>query len=144
MNLDQPSLRVATADDAPRILTLMKESAAALFPRFYDARQTASAVRHVAQVDPMLIDDGTYDVHGGRPVRSSRAVDGAGGTSCSTPVRRGGSRRRRLLDPATRAGPDPGDVRPRGLDPAWSRTSHLDRLCPIALPCAPRGSPSSH
>lgn len=62
MNLDQPSLRVATADDAPRILTLMKESAAALFPRFYDARQTASAVRHVAQVDPMLLEDGTYFV----------------------------------------------------------------------------------
>ena len=58
--IDQPSLRVATADDAARILTLMKESAAALFPRFYDARQTASAVRHVAQVDRMLLEDGTF------------------------------------------------------------------------------------
>jgi GNAT superfamily N-acetyltransferase len=62
MPLDQPTLRVATADDAPRILALMKESAAALFPRFYDARQTASAVEHVAQIDRALLDDGTYFV----------------------------------------------------------------------------------
>jgi GNAT superfamily N-acetyltransferase len=40
----------------------MKESAAALFPRFYDARQSASAVRYVAQVDPMLLEDRTYFV----------------------------------------------------------------------------------
>ena len=35
---------------------------AELFPRFYDARQSASAVRYVAQVDPMLLEDGTYFV----------------------------------------------------------------------------------
>jgi hypothetical protein len=31
-----------------------------LFPRFYEERQAESAVRHVAQVDPMLLADGTY------------------------------------------------------------------------------------
>ena len=41
---------------------LMKESAAALFPLFYDDRQSASAVRYVAQVDPMLLADRTYFV----------------------------------------------------------------------------------
>lgn len=40
----------------------MKESAAAIFPRYYDERQTASAVRYVAQVDPILLADGTYFV----------------------------------------------------------------------------------
>jgi GNAT superfamily N-acetyltransferase len=40
----------------------MKESTAALFPHFYDERQTASAVRHVAVVDSMLLEDGTYFV----------------------------------------------------------------------------------
>ena len=98
MNLDQPSLRVATADDAPRILTLMKESAAALFPRFYDARQTASAVRHVAQVDPMLLEDGTYFV-----LESGGELIACGGWS----------RRDKLY---TGAGDSSGDG--RALDPA--------------------------
>ena len=31
-------------------------------PAFYDERQSASAVRYVAQVDPMLLADGTYFV----------------------------------------------------------------------------------
>ena len=54
------TLRVATLADAPRIDALMKDSAAAIFPSFYDATQTASAVRYVAQVDPDLLVDGTY------------------------------------------------------------------------------------
>jgi GNAT superfamily N-acetyltransferase len=62
MSLGQPALRVATTDDASAVEALMKESTAALFPLFYDDEQTASAVEHVAQIDPMLLKDGTYFV----------------------------------------------------------------------------------
>jgi GNAT superfamily N-acetyltransferase len=60
--LAKPVLRIAAPADASRIEVLMKESTAALFPHFYDERQTASAVRHVAVVDSMLLEDGTYFV----------------------------------------------------------------------------------
>jgi len=62
MSRAEPVLRVATLEDAQRVDALIKESAAAIFPRYYDQRATASAVRHVAQVDPILIADGTYFV----------------------------------------------------------------------------------
>jgi GNAT superfamily N-acetyltransferase len=55
-------LRVATRADHAAIDALMKESAAALFPGFYGADEAASAVRYVAQVDPLLLADGTYFV----------------------------------------------------------------------------------
>lgn len=55
-------LRVATTGDAPRVESLMKESIAVLFPRYYDAPQSASAVRHVAVIDEQLLADGTYFV----------------------------------------------------------------------------------
>jgi GNAT superfamily N-acetyltransferase len=54
-----PTLRVATLADAARIDALMKASAAAIFPAYYDAAQTASAIRYVARVDPDLLVDGT-------------------------------------------------------------------------------------
>jgi GNAT superfamily N-acetyltransferase len=57
-----PVLRVATVDDESAVETLMKESAAALFPRFYEERQSASGVRYVAEVDRTLLEDGTYYV----------------------------------------------------------------------------------
>ena len=60
MGLKEPVLRIATLDDEAAVDALMKESAAALFPRFYDAQQAPSAVRYVAQVDPILLADGTY------------------------------------------------------------------------------------
>ena len=56
----QPTLRVAEPDDRSAIDVLMQQSAAVLFPRFYDARQTESAVRYVARADPLLLADGTY------------------------------------------------------------------------------------
>jgi GNAT superfamily N-acetyltransferase len=62
VNVDQPVLRVATPNDAVRIEALMKESTASLFPSFYNDEQTASAVRYVAEIDPMLLEDGTYFV----------------------------------------------------------------------------------
>src|SRR5262249_13489865 len=62
MDRPEPVLRIATPADAPRVEALMKESAAAIFPRFYDERQSESAIRYVAEADPMLLADGTYFV----------------------------------------------------------------------------------
>jgi GNAT superfamily N-acetyltransferase len=55
-------LRIATPGDTERITALMAESVRALFPRYYDEQQTASAARHIARLDPQLLDDGTYFV----------------------------------------------------------------------------------
>jgi len=91
-------LRVAVAGDTARITELMAESVRALFPRCYDDRQTASAARYIARLDPQLVDDGTYFVveDGGRIVacggwsRRGRLYTGSG-------VHAGDDR---LLDPA--------------------------------------------
>ena len=111
----EPALRVATPADAAAIETLMKASAAALFPRFYDARQSGSAVRFVAQIDPVLLGDGTYFVleSGGEPVacggwsRRDRLYTGSGDTEGDA----------RLLDPAL----EPGRVRAMFVRPDWTR-----------------------
>ena len=58
----EPTLRTATPDDAQRIDALMKESVAAIFPLYYDEQQVASSIEHVAKVDPLLLQDGTYYV----------------------------------------------------------------------------------
>jgi GNAT superfamily N-acetyltransferase len=80
---------------------LMKESAAVLFPRFYDEQRAASAVRYVAQADPLLLRDGTYFVleAGGEMVgcggwsRRDRLYTGSGDAADDA----------RALDPATEA-----------------------------------------
>jgi len=110
-----PSLRVATPADAAAVEALMKASAAAIFAAYYDARQTASAVRYVAQADPMLLEDGTYFVlevgselvgcggwsRRGRPYMGSAAAPGDD----------------RLLDPET----EPAHVRAMFVRPDWTR-----------------------
>jgi GNAT superfamily N-acetyltransferase len=94
----EPALRIATTADAAAVNALMKASATALFPRFYDERQSKSAVRYVAEIDPLLLADGTYFVL----------------EADSEPVACGGwSRRDRLY---TGSGDADGDARP--LDPA--------------------------
>ena len=60
MERAQPTLRVATPADGPQVEALMKQSAAGLFPAYYDEHQTASAVQFVAHIDPALLEDGTY------------------------------------------------------------------------------------
>jgi GNAT superfamily N-acetyltransferase len=110
-----PALRLATPADEPAIDALMKASTAAFFPAFYDPRQTASSIEHIARPDPMLLADGTYFVLvvGGELV-------GCGGWS-----RRGrpymGSAAAldddRLLDPRTEA----AHVRAMFVRPDWSR-----------------------
>src|SRR5690242_18509489 len=59
---DDPVLRVATPADTGAVESLRSASASVLFPQFYDELQAASAVRFVAQVDPVLLEDGTYFV----------------------------------------------------------------------------------
>jgi len=98
MSSTEAVLRVATLDDADAIEALMKASAVALFPRSYDERQTASAVRYVAQVDRMLLEDGTYFV-----LEAGGEVVGCGGWS-------------RRDKPYTGSGDSEHDSRP--LDPA--------------------------
>jgi hypothetical protein len=52
-----PVLRAATVEDLDAIAALMRASVLAIFPGFYDERQTASAAVHIAHVDPMLVAD---------------------------------------------------------------------------------------
>ena len=95
------TLRVATHEDAAPIDALMKASAAAIFPEFYDAAQTASAVRYVAQVDPDLLVDGTYYV-----VEDGLEVVACGGWSRRGRVYMGSADAPgddRFLDPTTEA-----------------------------------------
>ncbi len=110
----EPALRVATTADAVAVEALMKASAAALFPRFYDERQAASAVRYVAVVDLDLLADGTYFVveHDGEPVA-------CGGWSRRDKLYTGGNAEgtARLLDPAT----EPARVRAMFVREDWIR-----------------------
>lgn len=62
MDRPEPVLRIATPDDAASVEALMKQSASALFPAYYDEKQTASAIRFVAHVDETLLADATYFV----------------------------------------------------------------------------------
>jgi GNAT superfamily N-acetyltransferase len=92
-------LRLALPGDAEAIDALMKTSIAAIFPAFYDARQTASSVIHVGSVDRTLIDDGTYFV-----IDEGDELIACGGWSRRDKLYTGsgpGSADARLLDAAT-------------------------------------------
>lgn len=96
-----PTLRVATPADAAEIDALMKASAAAIFPAFYDATRSASAARYVAQVDPALLEDGTYLV-----IEAGDEVVAGGGWSRRSRVYMGSADAPdddRFLDPASEA-----------------------------------------
>ena len=93
--------RPAVAADAEPIQALMRASARDLFPRFYDARQTASAVVHIAQLDMALIEDGTYFVH-----EANGEIVACGGWSRRAKLYSDGGALpgdERLLDPASEA-----------------------------------------
>jgi N-acetylglutamate synthase-like GNAT family acetyltransferase len=101
MGHDEPVLRVATVADEAAVERLMKESATILFPRFYDELGAASAVRHVAQADPLLLRDGTYFV-----LEAGTEMVACGGWSRRDRMYTGsgeGSDDARLLDPVTEA-----------------------------------------
>jgi GNAT superfamily N-acetyltransferase len=113
--VSSPILRIATEGDLDAIGELMRVSALELFPRFYDERQTASAVVHIAHVDPALVADGTYFVHdaGGEIVacggwsRRGRLYTGSGDQHGDD----------RLLDPRTEA----AHIRAMFVHPGWTR-----------------------
>ena len=108
-------LRVATLADAARIEALMKESAAVIFPRWYGEREAASAVEHVAVVDRMLLEDGTYFV-----LEAGGEIVACGGWSRRDRLYTGsgdGADDARLLDPAT----EPARVRAMFVRDDWTR-----------------------
>jgi len=112
---DSPRLRLATLGDADAIDALMKDSIQAIFPGFYDARQTESSIRFIGSVDRMLIEDGTYFVieAGSEPVacggwsRRDKLYTGSGDAAGDA----------RLLDPAT----EPARVRAMFTRGDWTR-----------------------
>jgi GNAT superfamily N-acetyltransferase len=115
MDPQEPVLRIASPGDEDDVATLMRTSAAALFPRFYDDAHAASAVRYVAQVDPMLLADGTYFAleSGGELVacggwsRRDRLYTGSGDSDADA----------RLLDPSS----EPARVRAMFVRDDWTR-----------------------
>jgi GNAT superfamily N-acetyltransferase len=93
----------------------MRESARALFPAFYDSTQTASGVVHIAHLDTVLIDDGTYFVH-----ESGGELVACGGWSRRGKLYAGGASNeddQRLLDPRT----EPARVRAMFVRADWTR-----------------------
>jgi GNAT superfamily N-acetyltransferase len=106
---------VATLNDEAAVDALMKASADILFPRFYDERQSASAVQYVAQVDPGLLTDGTYFV-----LESGGGLVGCGGWSRRDKLYTGSGDAAgddRLLDPAS----EPARVRAMFVRADWAR-----------------------
>ena len=101
------------------IEALMKASGAALFPRFYDERQAASAVRYVCRPDPDLLADGTYFVLRARAARWSPAAAGAGGTSSTRAVALPGTTGCSIRRPSPRASARCSSAR-TGRGAAWA------------------------
>jgi len=111
----EPLLRVATLDDREAVDALMQASAAAHFPRFYEEPACSSAVRYIAVVDPMLLEDGTYYV-----LEADGEVVACGGWSRRGKLYTGSGDAEddeRLIDPAT----EPARVRAMFVRDDWSR-----------------------
>jgi GNAT superfamily N-acetyltransferase len=94
----------------------MRASILALFPHYYDARQTASAAVYIGDLDLLLIEDGTYFV--------AEAPGGGGIVACGGWSRRdrlhagsGDAGDARLLDPRT----EPARVRAMFVRADWTR-----------------------
>lgn len=126
-----PKLRVATPGDASSVEALMKQSTAAIFPAYYNAQQTASSVRYVAQADPMLLVDGTYFV-----LEAGKEIVACGGWSRRARPYAGSASSPdddRLLDPAK----EPAHVRAMFVRSDWTRRG-LGRLIIQACETAAR------
>jgi GNAT superfamily N-acetyltransferase len=113
--VEDPVLRLATVADLDALDALMKVAARDIFPRFYDADQTASAVQFVASVDRQLVEDGTYFA-----CETGRELVACGGWSKRAKLYTGSGDAEgddRLLDPAT----DAAHVRAMYTRPDWTR-----------------------
>ncbi|HEX2345512.1 MAG TPA: GNAT family N-acetyltransferase [Gaiellaceae bacterium] len=109
------TLRVAALADEDAVGALMKESIRSIFPRFYDRRQTESAIRYIGDVDRTLVADGTYFV-----LESDGEVVGCGGWSRRNLLYTGSGHSdsdARLLDPHT----EPARVRAMFVRSDWTR-----------------------
>jgi len=109
-----PRLRLATLADAPAIEALMKASIRDLFPLVYDTEQTTSSVEHIAVVDDMLIEDGTYFV-----IDLGGEIVACGGWSRRNKLFNGSAAGadERLLDPVT----EPARIRAMFVRGDWTR-----------------------
>ena len=115
MESAEVGLRVATASDRAAIERLMRASISEIFPRFYDARQTASAVRYVGEMDAVMVADGTYFA-----LDAVGDIVGCGGWSKRDLLYTGSGSAAgdaRLLDPET----EPARVRAMFVHPDWTR-----------------------
>ena len=93
----------------------MKASTRDLFPGFYNAEQTSSSIRYIANVDRTLIEDGTYFV-----VEANGELIACGGWSRRAKLYTGSgdaAEDTRLLDPVT----EPAHVRAMFTRPDWTR-----------------------
>ena len=111
----EPRLRLATPADRDELDALMKASTRAIFPAYYTPEQTESSVQHVAHVDPMLIDDGTYFA-----IEAAGEIVACGGWSKRDKLFSGSTDqegRARLLDPAT----EPARIRAMFVRDDWTR-----------------------
>lgn len=107
--------RLAVATDIEAISALMQRSVREIFPRYYDERQTASALTYVAQLDTVLIEDETYYVHEGRG-----EIVACGGWSRRNRLHAGAGEAdddARLLDPRS----EPARVRAMFVRGDWTR-----------------------
>jgi GNAT superfamily N-acetyltransferase len=112
---EEATLRLARRTDAKAIDALMKSSASEIFPRFYSRAQAESAVRFVAQVEPSLVDDGTFFV-----LEADGELVGCGGWSRRNRLYAGSGEAAddaRLLDPGT----EPAKVRAMFVRADWTR-----------------------
>jgi len=110
-----PPQRRAVVADAAQIQELMRQSARALFPSFYEERQVASGVIHIAHLDMRLIEDGTYFVH-----EADGEIVACGGWSRRAKLYTGTGAAdddERLLDPTT----EPARVRAMFVRGDWAR-----------------------
>ena len=92
---------MATPADEAAVEAVMKQSAAAHFPQFYDERAAESGVRHIAHVDPLLLADGTYFI-----LEADGEAVGCGGWSRRGKIYTGSGDAAdddRIIDPATEA-----------------------------------------
>jgi len=113
--VEDPVLRLATVADLDALDALMKVATRDIFPRFYDADQTASAVQFVASVDRQLVEDGTYFA-----CETGGELVACGGWSKRAKLYTGSGDAEgddRLLDPAT----DAAHVRAMYTRPDWTR-----------------------
>jgi GNAT superfamily N-acetyltransferase len=93
----------------------MRASILALFPRFYDAGQTASAAVHIGDLDLALVDDRSYFVH-----EAGDEIVACGGWSRRDRLYTGSGEAAgdgRLLDPWT----EPARVRAMFVREDWTR-----------------------